>query len=82
MTRLLSALKQRLDASAQDYATTMACPLTGCIENDVDLMVSQHGEHLAAWNVPTLLEFRCKGDIDAAADEVVADLRQRREHTL
>jgi hypothetical protein len=82
MTRLLSALEQRLDASAQDYVTTMACPLTGCIENDVDLMVSQHGEHLAAWNVPTLLEFRCKGDIEAAADEVVADLQRRRERTL
>jgi len=82
MTRLLSALEQRLDAIAQHYAITVVCPLTGCIENDVDLMVSQHGEHLAAWNVPTLLEFRCKGDVEAAADEVVADLRQRRKRTL
>jgi hypothetical protein len=82
MTKLLSALSQRLDARAHDYGITMACPLTGCIENDVDLMVSQHGEHLAAWNVPTLLEFRCKGDVDAAADEVVGNLRQRRERTL
>jgi len=68
-------------ANPHDYAITMACPLTGCIENDIDLMISQHSQHLAAWNVPTLLEFRCKGDIEAAADEVVADLRERRERT-
>jgi hypothetical protein len=81
MTKLLSALKQRLHANAHDYAITMACPLTDCIENDIDLMISQHGVHLAAWNVPARLEFRCSGDIEAAADEVVADLRQRREPT-
>jgi hypothetical protein len=79
MTKLLSAVERRLDAD--EYSIAMACPLTGHLENEVDLIVSQQGKTVAAWSVTILLEFRCKGDIEAAADEVVAGLRQRREPT-
>jgi HEAT repeat protein len=81
MAHLRSSLEERFCTKVPESRIAIVCPVMGHLVNEVDLIVIQNGTEVGRWSVSHLLEARCVGDPEGAADAVVADLLGRQDES-